>query len=302
VRQFFTCLGSWGGQQWLDAWASQARLAPVFWSFCDVLDFHASAYGIVVRELATATSLLAGVVAEGNGHLEFSKFRPLYTENLTEVTAGLELLPLSAALRYKTTRCLDRLGSSTIMVSEAQILLRELNNDLLTEMAGYRFLRVPDDKRELYQQSAPLFGSAVHAQFPDAQSDIAAAGRCLAFDEWTASVFHLMRVIEKGLHYLSNDLGVNVPGGVEYSDWGPTVAAMEVKIKEMRQLPKGPQKAESLRFYSQVASSFRYFKDGWRNDTAHSRSSYDEGSALNVWQSANHFMRALADHKASTAG
>jgi len=59
-----------------------------------------------------------------------------------------------------------------------------------------------------YFAGEPLFGEAVENAFPDVSYDIAEAGKCRAFGRWTATVMHLMRVLEAGLAALGRHVGV----------------------------------------------------------------------------------------------
>ena len=51
----------------------------------------------------------------------------------------------------------------------------------------------------------------------------------------------------------------------------------------MKNLPRSTHKDELVNFYSQVAVQFRYFKDSWRVRVAHARETYEELSALKVF-------------------
>ena len=64
----------------------------------------------------------------------------------------------------------------------------------------------PKQARLLIGES--LFGKDVRVAFPSAIIDIEEAGKCLAFERWTACVFHLMRVMETGLHVLGDSLNL----------------------------------------------------------------------------------------------
>jgi hypothetical protein len=47
---------------------------------------------------------------------------------------------------------------------------------------------------------------------------------------------------------------------------------IEAKIREREKaLKRGQEKDATLKFYSQAAVQFRYFKDAWRNHVAHLR-------------------------------
>mgnify|MGYP001585324592 CR=1 FL=1 len=76
---------------------------------------------------------------------------------------------------------------------------------LSDEVESYRFFYVEKDRQQ-YLANENLFGEQVAKAFPSAEADIQDAGRCLAFNRWTASVFHSMRVLEIGLNALAKEL------------------------------------------------------------------------------------------------
>ena len=67
------------------------------------------------------------------------------------------------------------------------------------------FLAVSSGDAKLYLAVLP-FGKEVGRAFPSADFDIWEATKCLALDRHTACVFHLMRVMELGLHALGKSL------------------------------------------------------------------------------------------------
>ena len=59
-----------------------------------------------------------------------------------------------------------------------------------------------------YRPAEPLFGAAVEAKFPEMSEDISEAGKCLALNRATASVFHLMRIMEIAVQRFGDKIGV----------------------------------------------------------------------------------------------
>jgi hypothetical protein len=107
----------------------------------------------------------------------------------------------------------------------------------------------------------------------------------------TASVFHMMRVLEFGIEWLAKDVDVTV--GVD--TWHTILDQIEKRIREMANtLPRGVEKNARLQFLSEAAKEFRYFKDGWRNYVSHARSVYDEHQARSVLEHVKSFMLTLA--------
>jgi hypothetical protein len=263
------------------------------WSLYDMLQFYAAPFVEMETNLGRTIALFAV------GKMELTELQKWFHR----VTEELNKLPVSGPIRSQAQRLGEYLDTEPLArIFEHPVIISRLNEfleNILDELRSLSFMAIPADRKVYFEQGEPSFGNTVQSQFPDAAYDIEHATRCLALDEWTGSVFHAMRAIEKALHYLAGLLEVSVPGGIEYNDWGPLVDQMEKKIEVMRQLPKGAEKAEQLRFYSELAANFRYFKDGWRNPVSHSRSIYDEHDAQIVWSHAQDFMRALADHRAS---
>lgn len=202
---------------------------------------------------------------------------------------------LSAMLRGQISRAATCLASPDCSEIEALTLLRELSNNLIEELTQSQFLRIAADKRILFKQSQPLFGVEVQNRFPDANIDISSASRCFALDEWTACVFHLMRVLEIGLRDLAKQIGLNSES-MELENWKNVIDQVEKQIRLLEQTPKSPQKSANLQFYSEAASCFRHFKDAWRNHVSHSRANYSEREALAIYNNVMIFMHTLAKH------
>ena len=215
------------------------------------------------------------------------------TDILDLSAKGVEKTGLPMRWQVKLKRIISSVERSDTKTLEVQI--HELSADLFEELVEPLFLFVPAAKREGYEQKEPPFGQRVADTFPDAVRDIAAAGRCLALDEWTASVFHLMRVLEHGLHAFAKCLGVAFPTPIELENWKNIIDKIEAEIRQLEQLPKSTNKAERTKLYSQVACQFRYFKDAWRNHVSHSREHYDQREAETVWAHVRDFMQALVD-------
>jgi hypothetical protein len=118
-----------------------------------------------------------------------------------------------------------------------------------------------------YYRKSELFGELVAEKFPGASLDVEEAGNCYALDRLTACIFHLMRVVERGLLALAKDLKITVTN----ENWGRILNAIEAKIAVFEKLPlkEYPTKMEDLQFYSEAAKEFRYFKNAWRNHVMH---------------------------------
>jgi hypothetical protein len=203
-------------------------------------------------------------------------------------------LPFSYSLRQQYTRFKKTLETSTDR-KQLFILGEELHANIVAELTSKVFLVIPQENADLYEQPEPPFGLEVAQQFLDANYDIEAGTRCLALDEWTASVFHMMRVLESGLRNLVGRLQVQMTAAPDYENWHQIITAIENEIARLRNLPRTQRpKPEVLDFYSEAATNLRYFKDAWRNHVSHSRATYDERRAREIWGHVRSFMQRLA--------
>ena len=262
-----------------------------------MLRLYAHLYTVAIRDLANVTSSLSFALYEGRGDESIANFKDQINKALAGVNHPLVSagLPLSPLLRVRIRRLIERMQTADARptIAQAEVLLKELHNDLVIDLSASLFLAVPYERKEFYEQSQPPFGEQVADAFPDANADIAAASRCIALDEWTAAVFHLMRVLEHGLRWVANDIGVAMSPELD-EQWKTLIDRILSEIGKLEGKPKTPEKAEHLKFYSTVGLDLRNFKNAWRNAVSHSRATYDEREAMAVWQHVRAFMQELA--------
>ena len=177
--------------------------------------------------------------------------------------------------------------SNTVLVER----LRDLQRGILVELSHYRFYYFSGDDARLIDGGATQFGEKVQEVFLDAVQDIAASAQCLALNQWTACVFHCMRVLEHGLKSFAEYLEVPF----EEKSWGTVIDGIEKKIKELAEQKRGPAKTAKLQFCSETASQFRYLKDAWRNHSMHAKAFYNSNQAQSVWIHTKAFMESLAN-------
>lgn len=261
------------------------------WSLWDIMNrFRAATMGAVFGQLSRAATMIEmmGAVGMTEDHIAD---RSVIREALEGVDTSLAELPLSRVIRSQ----FERLTQSVAVAGgpELAILVRELCNNLEVELSSAWFLMIPADRREYYQQSRAAFGEEVQQNFTEASSDIAAASRCFALDEWTACVFHLMRVLEHGLRKLATTVGLP-PEAMQHENWKNIIDQVEKKIREMEELPKTPEKIARIQILSEAAIQFRYFKDAWRNHVSHAHATYDNHAGPMVWIHVRAFMQSMA--------
>lgn len=173
--------------------------------------------------------------------------------------------------------------------------------DLWNEFAAFRMivqmelfsrlLMVIDPSKAHFYGRSMAFGPKVAAAYPSAASDIEEACNCYALDLNTACVFHLMRVLEKGLRALAKRLNVQC----EIENWKHMIQEIEATLKRMQQEPRSPEKIQKLKFYADCATEFFHFQHAWRNHVMHAQVKYDEQEALAVMGHVEAFMKKLSE-------
>jgi hypothetical protein len=177
--------------------------------------------------------------------------------------------------------------------------LSELRRAIKFELRSKNFTFIPPSKLEFFERG-DLFGDAVNKKFPEAVPEIKEAGNCLAVGLYTAAVFHLMRVAERGLHFLANDVGAwqNRLFPLEFSDWHKVIEATGEKLKPLAtqadSATRGTKKDQQLEYYRGLLDSLTFFRDAFRNPVSHLRGNYNEHEAMNVCWRVRDFMQRLA--------
>jgi hypothetical protein len=231
--------------------------------------------------------------------------RPREREQLDTTNKGFLLGRLEAAESFATRLGLDaaareskqfieRLNRPNLGppdLSEVAQRLERLRRNVENQLQGKLFMFIPADKARLYSGEL-LFGEAVERKFPSAAPDIAEAGKCFAAGRHTACVFHLMRVMERGVQAFAVKL--RVPEKIiRLRDWGSILGALKRKIDAIAgKTVKTKSKKES---YSEAWAFLDRAKDAWRNPTMHPKvTTYSEEEAKEVFDCTKAFMGRLA--------
>ena len=176
----------------------------------------------------------------------------------------------------------------------------ELAYDILGEMWRRLFLAIDVDKASYFEQvPGSPFGERVARVFPQSARDVAAAARCFALNEWTATVMHLMRALEERLQMIAQHVGVQCPGTTELENWksivDQIVSKIDIQTRALERQGKSHERNAELQLLGEAALQMRYFKNAWRNSAAHGRDHYAEHEADVVFRAVRDFMRTLAD-------
>jgi hypothetical protein len=163
-----------------------------------------------------------------------------------------------------------------------RIAVSELDSRIRDDLQNEWFMHIKGDVFKYYS-GTNLFGADVDGKFPSAKEDIEHAGKCLAVEQDTATVFHLMRAMESAVGALAAKLSILNPD----REWGKLLSDIHVKIERM---PKG----DDRNAWSECHANLYHVKQAWRHGTMHPKETYTPDQAKEVFQAVRVFMTQLA--------
>ncbi len=219
--------------------------------------------------------------------VEESKMAKVRIEDVWSLDFASHGLRLSQ-MALERFRALPRDYEDEYNRQRAMEMLTELDQRLRDELDGIWFKYLSEAKADLYNAKHP-FGEEVANKCARAITDIEEAAKCLALDRGTATVFHLMRVMEIGLQSFGDKLGVELTQG---KVWQVILDQVNKTIRAMPEI--SPQQKEIKSLYGEIASHLYNVKLAWRNPVMHPKSSYTLEEAEDIFKNVETFMDRLA--------
>jgi len=277
----------------LGSWRSNSKPAVI--SLLDMLKAYATGFYKIATALGSMRAY-AGISTSASkiSSRDSAQFEKVLA-SIKEECTKLELRhTLSMALSIESNYRLKLSQKDTYLskgYTEVDLLhdLNTLDMSFTNELGSDLIFRIAPTKIDYFEKD-DLFGSEVTSSFPSAVEDVRNAGTCFAVEQWDASVFHLMKTLERGLHALAAKFGVPF----EHETWHKVIEQIEKKVRGMDS-SFGPDWKKEKKFYSEAATQFMFLKEAWRNYTMHVGDVYDEGKALSVLTNVHMVMRALAE-------
>jgi hypothetical protein len=250
-----------------------------------------------VRELFGVLNRLISVRKD----LEKEGRPPLTPEEQVHMHTHLDRAEIVCAkydidVSYYTDRARGKIDNPSRFTFTVASAINDIKNCILRDLGNRKFMYIPSGDVEYYDQ-AELFGPEVRDRFPKANREISAAGNCYATGNYTACVFHLMRAVEYGGRKLVLALKVQSLLGkpIELCEWGDLMSALDEGVKTFRTgSRKSTHKKATFEFYNHAVAQFRNFKDAWRNNVSHTRTTYMPGVTKDIMDNTRQFMQHLA--------
>ncbi len=172
-----------------------------------------------------------------------------------------------------------------IVAQQLKTMVTEVNMRVWDELRTRFFLMIPPENITYYRQTEPLFDTEVEAEFPMMSEDISEAGKCLALNRPTATVFHLMRVMEIAVQRFGDRLGVALP---TEKNWQNILDEINKAIKAL------DHRSSQTRAYAGASSHLYNVKIRWRNEVMHPKQTYTQVEAKDIFDAVRTFIRDLA--------
>jgi hypothetical protein len=165
----------------------------------------------------------------------------------------------------------DAIRSGTCTHRQLQELLEQLQDRVYEELETEVFRYIPKDKQH-YLMTSWLLDSDIPACFPEAFKEFQRAGRCYAYDENTACVFHLMRIADAGLRAVASSLAIPYDAG----SWHGIAKHITKKMEEKHD-DKSSQWKAAEPFYAEILTDIQALSRGHRNKAIHELEKVYEG-------------------------
>lgn len=191
---------------------------------------------------------------------------PLFTPALC--TARQPAAELLEFVRY-LLQCAHKSAGSKVtldLVRQGDAVLGRFETAMQFELSALHTYSVSQtlgwDTDILVERAEEILPAAVRVKVPDeAISDLKAAGRCLAFDLYTAAGFHTVRATESVIKkYYTHVVGS--PPGVKSRNWGAYIRTLQKHGADPR-----------------VTGFLDHIREHYRNPVAHPEESLDNKSA-----------------------
>ena len=165
--------------------------------------------------------------------------------------------------------------------------IEAIRDAIEAELSTALFLRI-DARFVDYYTVRPLFGEQVESSFKSGIYDIEEAGKCLALARGTATVFHLMRVMELGLKSLGRALEIPYA-----PSWESYLSQISDRITAKHKTKTVEWKRDEA-FFRDLAGDLQLVKLVWRNPTMHIVRNYSQDEAEEILRAVRSFMQRLS--------
>jgi len=154
------------------------------------------------------------------------------------------------------------------------------------ELSSINFVPISQESNQYIGAS---FSDSVARAFPECNEDIDEAYKCLVANRFTASMFHVGRVMELAVKKYAIKICAASPVKDFWQDWLDSIQAVHEAMPYKTQAER-----DARRPYCEAHAYFFSFKEAWRNQAAHPKQTYTRDEALAVMANAKSFLQSVA--------
>lgn len=132
-----------------------------------------------------------------------------------------------------------------------------------------------------------MFGEKAVKAFPSTAAEIDEAGKCLALGRVSATIFHLMRVVEVALRSLAGPLGITDP----IPSWNTVIRKLD---KELKLEPRQRTLKADYAFLEAVAAQMHAVNRAWRINAMHVDATFSADNARDIFSATRSLMQHLS--------
>jgi hypothetical protein len=271
------------------------------WSLWDMLELKAGAFVSAAFEISGLASFIAGRSMDAGDLKIFKEDETLDKDDKLWLDGKLDHLPEHLAtlnadvalLCVKDTK--DLVARSWVQWKSIKDSLEQISKTMERELSLKTILVLQPEEVAYFAPKKPLFGQTYAEKFQtDGAFELDEAAKCLALSRPTASVFHLMRILELGIGAMSKCLEIRDPVKPAERNW----AIILKKIKEDGIEKKWPTAADRMTgdglLFESLHASLDAVKNPWRNEAMHVVGKYTEDEAKHIFVAVEGFMRKLS--------
>jgi hypothetical protein len=170
----------------------------------------------------------------------------------------------------------------------------DINKRLRDELEKIVFLSLSSDDKKYFEPKAPLFGQQFAAKFQtEGVFELDEAAKCRALGRPTASVFHLMRIMEISIRATARCLHIPDPLKPAERNWGNMLKALREGI-DQKWPTTSSRMSDDGALFDEIYASLDAVKNPWRNATMHVEKKYTDDEAEHIFTAVRGFVMKLA--------
>jgi hypothetical protein len=167
-----------------------------------------------------------------------------------------------------------------------QFFINELVGRIHDELSTRFIFLLDSEQVKLYDTL--FLGTEITDFLPNTIDDIAETGKCYALGRYTASVFHLMRIMEKTVQKFAVNLGIPLSITCD-KEWQIILNDIRCQLKTLYPKHSDPDRIK----YEKIIDRLETVKIAWRNPTMHPKATYTQEEAKALISAIEIFMKEL---------